>query len=62
MLVNLFFGRLASRGALLAGAVGFRASADDDFGAAELDAFEQRLEPGFELVVEIGRASCRERV
>src|SRR5260370_35839588 len=53
MLVNLFFGRLASWGALLAGAVRFRAPADYNLGAAELDAFEQRLEPGFELVVEI---------
>src|SRR5207302_6757531 len=52
MLVN-FFGRFAPRGALLAGAVGFRAPADYNFGAAELDAFEQRLEPGFEFVVEI---------
>src|SRR5260370_26229251 len=53
MLVNLFFGRLASRGALLAGAVRFRAPADYNLGAAELDAFEQGLEPGLELVVEI---------
>src|SRR3977135_1872342 len=53
MLVNLLLGRLASRGALLAGAVRFRAPADYNLGAAELDAFEQRLEPGLELVVEI---------
>src|SRR5258707_7237402 len=53
MLVNLFFRRLASWGALLAGAVRFRAPADYNLGAAELDAFEQRLEPVLELVVEI---------
>ena len=53
MLVNLLFGRLAPRGALLAGGECLHAPADYNFGAAELDAFEQRLEPGFELVVEI---------
>src|ERR1700694_5198828 len=52
MLVNLF-GRFTPRGALFAGAVGFRAPADYNLGAAELDAFEERLEPGFELVVEV---------
>ena len=52
MLVDLF-GRLALRGALFARAERFCAPAYYNFGAAELHAFEQRLEPGFELVVEI---------
>ena len=53
MLVDLFFGGFVPRRALLSGSERFRASAHDNFGAAELHLFEQRFEPGFELVVEI---------
>src|SRR6202021_4178856 len=46
VLVDLFFPGFVPRRALLNGSQRFRASAHDDFGAAELHLLEQRLEPG----------------
>lgn len=53
MLVDLFLPKFAARSAFLRRSMCLRAPADDDFGTAELDLFQQGLEPGFELVIEI---------
>src|SRR3954454_6650617 len=49
MLINLFFDPFAPRRVLVARAERLRSPTGDNFAAAELDAFEQRHEPWFEL-------------